>query len=233
MIQDRRFALAFRAGACLFATAGLLKQIGVFGGTISFRSFMYYTLQSNLLAVVLFAYLAVKTAKSLREGAHGNAGWHPRLGMVCAVDLLVTLIVFWALLAPQGMPLSYLLSFENIAVHTVTPLLCLFDYILFAPARCLKYRDVYYVCIFPLCYVLFTGIAGLAGYVYYYEGVVSSPFSSHIEVVPVRFPYFFLDFDKLGFMALVFIIVILAFFLLLSHILYRIDRKVRKPSRPQ
>ena len=77
MIQNRRFALAFRAGACLFAAAGLLKQIGVFGGTISFRSFMYYTLQSNLLAIVLFAYLAVKTAKSLREGAYGNAGWHP------------------------------------------------------------------------------------------------------------------------------------------------------------
>ena len=106
MIQDRRFAFAFRLGACLFAVAGLLKQIGVFGGTISFRSFMYYTIQSNLLAIVLFAYLAVRTARGLREGARGNAGWHPRLGMVCAVDLFVTLAVFWALLAPQGMPAS-------------------------------------------------------------------------------------------------------------------------------
>ncbi|MCL2004505.1 MAG: Pr6Pr family membrane protein [Oscillospiraceae bacterium] len=225
MIQNRQFALAFRAGAFLFAVAGLLKQIGVFNGAISFRSFMYYTIQSNLLTAALFAYLAARTKRSLQTGTRGSAGYHPRLGMICAVDLLVTLMVFWGLLVPQGMSMNYLLSFENIAVHTVTPLLCLTDYILFAEARRLKYRDVYYVCIFPLFYVVFTGIAGLAGYVYGYEGVVSSAFSSHIEFVPIRFPYFFLDFDKLGMMALAFIAGILIFFLIISHCIFLIDRK--------
>ncbi|MDR1838787.1 MAG: hypothetical protein LBQ93_04275 [Treponema sp.] len=102
MIRNIRFALAFRLGSCLFAIVGLLKQIGAFSGMVSFRSFMYYTVQSNLLAILLFAFLTVKTIKGLREEIHGNAGWHPRLGMVCAVDLLVTFIVFWTLLVPQG-----------------------------------------------------------------------------------------------------------------------------------
>ncbi|MCL2002469.1 MAG: Pr6Pr family membrane protein [Oscillospiraceae bacterium] len=228
MIQNRRFALAYRAGACLFAVAGLLKQIGVFSGTVSFRTFMYYTIQSNLLAVTLFAYLAVKTAGSLREGAYGNAGWRPRLGMVCAVNVFLTFVVFWALLVPQGITSEYLLSFENLAVHAVTPLLCLFDYILFAPAGRLKYRDVYYVCLFPLLYVVFTSAAGLAGYVYRYEGVLSGPFSSHIDIVPIRFPYFFLDFDKLGMAVFVYIGGIMVFFLLLGHGIYFIDRNIRK-----
>jgi hypothetical protein len=131
-----------------------------------------------------------------------------------------------------GIPAEYLWSFENIAVHTVTPLLCLLDYILFSEAQRLKYRDVYYVCLFPVGYVIFATIAGLAGYVYYYSGILSDPFSSHIESVPVRFPYFFLDFDRIGLMALVYIGGILLFFLLLSHGIFFLDRKVRKQPRP-
>jgi len=230
MIQDKRFALTFRAGAFLFAAAGLLKQIGAFGGTISLRSFMYYTIQSNLLAVLLFAFLVVKTVKSLREGTHGICGWHPRLGMICAVDLLLTLVVFWAVLVPQGIDPNYLWTFENIAVHTITPLLCLLDYIFFSEARRLKYRDVYYVCIFPMCYLLFTSIAGLAGYVYSYSDIFSDSVAINIDAAPVRFPYFFLDFDRIGMMAAVFIIGIMVFFLLISHGIYWIDHKVRKPN---
>jgi len=174
MIQNRRFALVFRLGALLFATVGVLAQIGVFGGIISFSTFMYYTIQSNLLAIVLFAMLAVKTAKSLRDGVKGPAGWYPRFEMVCAVNVLVTFIVFWALLA-QMLSVEYLMSFENIAVHGLTPLLVLADYILFTKARHLKYRDVYYTCIFPLFYVVFTSIAGLAGYI---EGRLTSVYLS-------------------------------------------------------
>ena len=227
MIQNKRFALIFRLGALLFALAGVMKQIGIFEGTVSFGSFMYYTIQSNLLAIILFALLVVRTAKSLRDGATGSVGWHSRFGMVCAADLLVTMIVFWALLAPT-VEAAYLLTFENIAIHTVTPLLCLIDYILFSEPKRLKYRDVYYVCVFPIGYVIFTTIAGLAGYVYGYEGIMSSPFSSYIEMVPVRFPYFFLDFDRLGVMALAYVGGILVFFLILSHVIYGIDRRARK-----
>ena len=231
MIKDRLFALFFRLGAFLFATAGLLKQLGIFGGIVNFNSFMFYTIQSNLLAILFFAYLSIRTAKRLREARKGNAGWNSRLGMVCAVDLLVTFIVFWALLAPQDIDPNYLWTFENIAVHTITPLLCLMDYILFSSAHSLKYRDVYYPCIFPALYVAFTRIARIMGYIYYYIGVAENPLSDNIETIPVRAPYFFLDFDRLGMMAIIYIGVILVFFLLLGHVIYWIDHKVR-PSPP-
>ena len=226
MIKNKLFALAFRLCAFVFATIGMLKQIGMFDGIMSLRPFMFYTIQSNLLAIILFAFLSVRTGMSLREGMRGSSGWHARLGMVCAVDLLVTLVVFWVLLVPE-VPASYLWTFDNIAVHTVTPLLCLFDFILFSEPRKLKYRDVYYVCIYPLVYVVFTTIAGLAGYVYYFSSTFSSPTSSYVEITPVRFPYFFLDFDRLGLMAFAYIGAILVFFLILSHAIFFIDRKFR------
>jgi hypothetical protein len=227
MIKNKRFAFMFRLCALLFAFAGLMKQIGIFGGTISFRAFMYYTIQSNLSAIILFTMLAIRTINNIRDKETGSVGYYTRFTIICAVDLLVTMLVFWVLLVPT-VDAAYLWTFENIAVHTVTPLLCLFDYILFSEAGRLKYRDIYYVCIFPIIYVILTSIAGLAGYVYGYEGIVSSAFSSTIESIPIRFPYFFLDFDRLGIMALAYIVGLLMFFILLSHGIYFIDNKIRR-----
>jgi hypothetical protein len=125
--------------------------------------------------------------------------------------------------------MEYLMSFENIAVHGLTPLLVLADYILFTEARHLKYRDVFYTCIFPLFYVVFTSIAGLAGYVYYYAATFENIWdASPASTAPVRFPYFFLDFDRLGFMVFAYIAGIVAFILLLAHGMYLVDRKIRK-----
>lgn len=226
MRSNRIFALVFRVGALLFVAIGVMSQIGVFGGTISIASFMYYTIQSNLLAIVLFAMLAVRTAMSLREGKNGFAGWFARFEMVCTVDILITFLVFWTLLSSRVGP-GYLWTFENIAVHGITPLLCLADYLLFAKGGHLKYRDVYFTCIFPLAYVVLSAGAGLAGYVYSYTGVIENRFSSHIEFVPVRAPYFFLDYWTIGAWTAVYIAAILAVFILLAHGLYLIDKRRR------
>ena len=227
MIQDRRFAFIFRFCSLSVAALGLLTHIGIFRGVFLSGAFMYYTIQSNLLAVIFFGILVVKSAKGLREGRRGNAGWYPRLGMIVAVDLLVTLFVFWVLLVPRGLNPGYLFSFDNIAVHTITPLLCLLDYVLFSQPRSLKYRDVYLVCIFPFVYVLITIVARFAGYVYRYSEYLGTGVTGS---APVRFPYFFLDFDALGITVFVYIGVILVFFLLLSHVIYYFDQKVRKPK---
>jgi hypothetical protein len=223
IIKNLRFALMFRLCALLIAIAGVLKQIGVFDGKVSFKFFMYYTLQSNMLAIFLFALLVVRTVTGLRKGERGGAGWYTRFGMICAVDLLVTMIIFWVLLVPQGIGSSYLLTFENIALHTITPLLCLFDYILFSEAGRLKYQDVYYACIFPMLYWVLSTVAGLLGFVYGFSRAEIG-----FEVAPSRFPYFFIDFDKIGGMVPVYVAGILIFFLMLGHIMFFIDRKIRQ-----
>ena len=227
MIQDRRFAFVFRLSAFLFAAVGLVCHIGVFRGAFFPGAFMYYTIQSNLLAVIFFGILTVKSAKSLRDGRWGNIGCCPRLSLVVAVNLLVTLFVFWALLMPQGLDPRYLLSFDNIAVHTITPLLCLLDYMLFSQPRSLKYRNIYLVCIFPGAYLLFTIIARYAGYVYRYTGYLGI---DNMGSAPVRFPYFFLDFDALGPLVFAYMGLILVFFLLLGHILYGYNQRIGRPK---
>ena len=64
-----------------------------------------------------------------------------------------------------------------------------------------------------------SSIAGLLGYVY---------FISAADGLPVRFPYFFYDFDRIGILSLAYIGAMVAFFLLAGHAFYYVDRRLRK-----
>jgi hypothetical protein len=70
-------------------------------------------------------------------------------------------------------------------------LLCLVDYMLFSESRRLKYRDVYYACVYPALYVVFTTVTGFAGFVYYNVQSYEQTSSAEQTLIPVRFPYFF------------------------------------------
>jgi len=169
MVKDKRIALLFRSSAFIVAVIGLLAMMGVFKGEMHFATLAFYTMQSNVLAIVLFGMLIVRTIIGLSEGNKGNAGYFARFEMVCVINIMLTLFVFWILLAPTMFSMVGgfdMWSFDNLAVHLYTPLLCLFDYILFTQPKHLKYRDIYYILIFPLGYLTGTSIAGLLGYVY-------------------------------------------------------------------
>jgi len=221
MVKSIRFAFAFRCVALIIATAGFLDMLGVFFGEPRLGTLAYYTMQSNILAIVLFFMLTIRTATALRDGKGGGVGFFPRFGMVCTIDIMLTFIVYWALLAPMLFTMieEYSLwTFDNLAVHGITPLLCLLDYVLFTRPRHLKYRDVYYVCIFPMLYLVGTTLAGLLGYVYYVSAA---------DGMPVRFPYFFYDFDRIGTASAAYIGAMIVFFLLVGHLFYFVDRKRR------
>lgn len=223
VVRDRRVALGFRIGGFLLALCGLLDVVGVFAGQVNGESFMYYTIQTNLLALGLFGLLGVRTILGLRESRTGSAGWFSRLEMVIVVDVLVTLVVFWTLLAPS-FDADYLWSFSNLGPHTLTPLACLADYVLFSPAKKLKYKDVFFTCLYPGLYLALVTIAGFSGYVYYWQ--FDQPWSS--APTPVRFPYFFLDYDRIGAWVLLYANAATAFYLLLGHLFYLVDKKVRR-----
>lgn len=224
MVRSRIAALLFRSAGFLLILSGLLSMLGILSGNLRPSTLMFYTGQSNLLALILFGLLIFFTVKDLAaKGPSGSAGYLARFEMICSVNLLLTLAVYWIMLAPGISGLedgSYSFwNFENLAVHLITPLLCITDYILFTPSGHLKYRDVYLVTVFPFIYMAFSSIAGLAGYVYW----------NGSDGLPVRFPYFFYDFDRIGTKSIVYIGILVIFFLALSHGLYLFDKKIKKP----
>ena len=222
MIKSKQVALVYRVTAMIIAYAGLLALLGVFQGAFYINVLYYYTAQSNIMAIILFVLLTAKTTIGIlrnKKDEKETACYFPRFSMICSINVMITFVIFWVLLVPQLAGIFPLWTFSNLAVHAITPLLCLIDYILFSEPRRLKYRDVYYVVIFPLCYMAASSIAGLAGHVY---GI------SPADGAPVRFPYFFYDFDRIGLMSLVYITGIVIFFLIISHIFYFINVRSQK-----
>jgi hypothetical protein len=101
MIHDRLIALIYRTGSLIFTLFGLLSVMNVFAGDFSPSILVYYTIQSNFLALILFALLSSRTLGSFRvSGRFGETGYFARFEMVCVIDLSLTLIVYWTLLAP-------------------------------------------------------------------------------------------------------------------------------------
>lgn len=221
IVPGVKFAAFFRWGALLFVALGLMDQLDLFGRATSSVPLVYYTTQSNVLALVLFLALAVRTTLGLRDGGHGGAGFFARFEMVCVVNLLVTLVVFWVYVAPGA---SGLWTFRNLAVHLVTPLLCLVDYLMFARVPHLKYRDVYLSCVFPLAYLVFVVVAAFAGYTYGYRTDQTG------SLVAIHYPYGFLDVDQNGASTVVYSLAVLAFLVLVSHVFFVIDAKVRQSA---
>lgn len=201
-----------------------MLNFGIFDGRFDAGAIMYYTIQSNILGLVLFGMLIFCTMRDLiGKGINGSAGYFARFEFVCTIGLLLTFVVYWVLLAPQLFQMTEgysVWSFGNISVHLIAPLACLVDYVLFTKSKNLKYGDIYLVLIFPLSYMVFASIAGALGYVY---GI------SAVDGLPVHYPYFFLDYDRIGLGFIAYVLGLVVFFLIIGHLMYLFDQKVKKP----
>ncbi|MDR1132457.1 MAG: Pr6Pr family membrane protein [Oscillospiraceae bacterium] len=214
MKQNRVLALCYRIAACLLCLAGILDTLGVFEGRFAPGILLYYTTESNLFVLAVLAALLVKTALDIRRGGRaGSTSYCERISAAAAVAISVTMLVFWALLAP-GIPWSWLSSFSNLQVHTFTPLLMIFDFLFFAEPGKITNRDPWLCALIPAAYFIQSTSLGLLGFTY-------TEFSGQ----PTRFPYFFLDFDQIGANVFVYGIGIAALFVGLSCLLRWIDRR--------
>ncbi|MFH1512009.1 MAG: Pr6Pr family membrane protein, partial [Bacillota bacterium] len=100
------------------------------------------------------------------------------------VGITITFLIFWIVLAPQ-MEKEYLLSLNNILVHTLVPLLFIADFFLFDKVALLHKTEVLWSVAMPLYYFVFS--------------VVNAAVNPKLEFQGgSRYPYFFLDADKNG-----------------------------------
>lgn len=219
MRNNRIFALCFRLFSFVLCLFGILITMGAFSGRINWSILLYYTTESNILVLIMFGVLSVMTAVDLKNhGVIGSVSYCERLSAIVALAITVTLIIFWALLAPV-MDRGGLLSFYNLQVHAVTPLLMVFDYLFFAEPGKLKKHDPWFFAIIPLAYFAQSTALGFSGV--RYGGMFGEP---------TRFPYFFIDFDKLGARVFAYVLFFFAFFMGLARLLLWYDKKRSRRS---
>ncbi|MDR2360178.1 MAG: Pr6Pr family membrane protein [Oscillospiraceae bacterium] len=225
MKSNRIFALCFRAAAFVLCLAGVLDVTGVFAGNFAPIALAYYTTESNIFVLAVFGILLVRTAAQIkRDGANGRVSGLERLSAIAALAITVTLIIFWGLLAP-GSNWRFLISYTNLQLHTLAPILMLADFFLFGEPGKLKRRDPWIFAALPIGYFIQATVLGFSGLITYGAAVGST------EIKPSRFPYFFIDFDLIGAFVFVYVAAISVFFMALAYLFLWIDRRRASAKR--
>lgn len=179
-----KFALSVALKAAVVAFAGVGLGLSVFGqdGFMTADPFLYFTNLSNLwIAVVALAFLALEIVGRIR---HRNLirNWMLIVKYVFTVSVALTFLVFACLLAPT-LGADYLNSPSNLCLHFFAPLFAIVDFVL-VDARVGRGRGVFlWATVPPFAYFLATIAMSLNG-VRYHNG----------EIVP----YYFLNYEKLG-----------------------------------
>jgi hypothetical protein len=220
------FALCYRSVAFVASLAGVLDTVGVFRGNIKGEMLLFYTTESNVFVVLMFGALLARTAIAIKkEGRLGPSSYFERLSAIVTLAITVTMLIFWGLLAPTITDMAFLLSWANLQIHLLTPLLMLVDYFLFTQAGKMKKQDPWFFALIPLAYFVQATILGFSGYVY----TTLAERGGGIR----NFPYFFIDFNQLQYRVFLYVAAILVIFLSLAYLLLFYDhRRGKKTRRP-
>ena len=145
--------------------------------------FLFFTVQSNIFIIAMaLVFLINEVLLILKKKSFINQILL-YLKFIATIAITITFLVFFTMLAPL-MGVDYLLSFNNFSLHAIVPILAVVDFFLFDTNINITYPKSLLGAAMPLYYVNFVYIGVPLNFVYGPD---------------LKFPYFFLDFEKNGF----------------------------------
>ena len=177
----------------------------------------YYTLQSNIICLVAFIGIVIMELRKWQK----NDVYYLIKGAI-TIAILITGITYLCALAPVGFQMDFQKetlankTISNLLVHVVSPILVLVDYFLFDEKGNFKrFYPIIWLFI-PFDYVLYVYTYGSSGGTFYNIGGSN------------KFAYFFLDYEKIGYLGVAkWITAITCSILFVSYLLVYIDKKLR------
>jgi len=165
------FKLIVIISAIIGIILSAIKSDAFMGGS---TVFMYFTIQSNILiAAICFIGLGLVLLKS-----KANNIWSV-IKLVSTISITLTGLVFTFVLAPTLGNDAW--SLNNVLTHAVVPVAAVIDFFIVGVHLSLKKKDVFFVVIPPLMYVIYAGIGYAADWKF---------------TKTANYPYFFLNYGS-------------------------------------
>ncbi|MBR6512898.1 MAG: hypothetical protein IKT24_05485 [Clostridia bacterium] len=144
----------------------------------------FFTNQSNLLIGALDLVFAFMLIGRIKDGSLELTTPHYIMQLIATVAITLTGIIFCFVLLPvflaAGVPASMILSWRQILLHIVVPVLAVVDFLCFT--RPLKYSYMFRDCLFPVILPLYYLIFEIVCY------------RMNLEFAPgINYPYFFMN----------------------------------------
>ena len=214
-INNRIPALIFRVLLFAGCAYGLATVSGVFQGGVTPKMLAYYTNISNIIILAYIFLSVIHTAIGLGiKGKKGTSTLLPRFKGAVIMMLAATFLVYHFVLAPRlfRMSVNYdVYGLPDILIHYFTPLMAILDWLLFDKKG--KYRLFE-----PLLWLLIPAV-------YFIAILIRAEIGPPLNNLGVRYPYFFIDADLLGWPAVLknSVLCVLGFGLV-GYIFYFIDK---------
>lgn len=211
----RKFSIFYKILVILSLAAGIL--INVVKTTSVSAILSYYTLQSNIICLLGFIGIIMAEMRKWQK----TDVYYLIKGAI-TIAILITGITYLCALAPVGFQMDFQQetlankTISNILVHVVSPILVTLDYFLFDEKGNFKrFYPIIWLFI-PFDYVLYVYTYGSSGGTFYNIGGSN------------KFAYFFLDYEKIGYLGVAkWIVAITCGILFVSYLLVWIDKKMR------
>lgn len=218
-LNNKWLSVVFKLALVASSTAGVLIQMGVIGGDgVNFGLLVYFTILSNLLAAGYFLVDAIHVA---RTGANAS----PTFKGAVTMSLIVTGLIFNLLLSNTTfsmqagdagdtlgavMDANALSALGNALVHKVSPIMIVLDWALFDVKGRFNKTSPFFWVLIPDVYFVFATVRG---------------FMLPLDTAGGRFPYFFINWDILGWKVIPIVIALNAAFIALGYVMVWIDKK--------
>lgn len=176
----------------------------------------YFTIQSNIVCLVSFAIFIVL---ELTKKDYKNSDKYYIVKGAITISILVTGIVYNVALSPIDfkMDIRATADIETITVHIIAPIIVFLDYLIFDQKGKFKILYSIFWLLIPLSYVIYVYIYAAHGGTFF--GIGGSR----------KFAYFFLDYEKIGYIGVIKWIAIIGIFIIgLSNLLMMLDWKMAK-----
>lgn len=179
-VTHERWARPFHGVVAALLASTLVAQVVLSRdeGKSLVNMFSYFTIQSNVLVLVMSVVLVV------RPDVSGDAWRVLRLAALCGITL--TGIVYATVIAPH-VHLSGEAEAYNYVFHYIVPLATVVGFVLVGPRQPFQGRDMAFLA-WPVVWLAYTMI----------RAVVVDPEFTGLGEAPSRYPYRFLDVDEIG-----------------------------------
>jgi hypothetical protein len=151
----RAVLVALRWAGVLAIVAAIIVQMKVLadaGRLDVVNFFSFFTIQSNLIGAVALAATAILGDRRPR--------WLDWLRGAATVYLTITFVVVIALL--QGIDVGLQLAWVDFALHKLSPIIVVLDFVLDPPRPRLSWRAALLWLVFPLIWLAYTLVRGVA-----------------------------------------------------------------------
>lgn len=213
-IHSKNASIAFKLVIALLGTAALLYEIGFGYGYFRVSFFYYFT---NLSNVAVVGYLWAAAIAQLQREDLWPAPFMPKLKHALMLAITVTWLVAHFLLDGGSVFKDGTFHWTMLVVHYIVPIAMILDWLLFDAKGTMSKNEPPTWIVFPLVYLAYVMLL-VWGF-----GLTIKPEENS------RWPYGFLDFDKLGVPSVTMTIVaLIVVFLAVGYLYLLIDRFTNK-----